>query len=764
INLLGIVAQRVNRHDLAVGLFGWAINIDNNRAILYFNLATSLYPLGEKDEAVNNLNTALKIEPENSRIKEYLQAILSEEDSRADPLQQGIKFHNSGRIDEAIHWYQKALEKDPENATALSNMGCAQHSTGNFDAAVTSLRKAIAIKENFAEAYNNLGNSLQEQGNIEEAIESYQKAISIKTDFAEAYSNLGNVLQKQLNLGVAVACYQKAILISPNHASYYSNLGSALQKQDRLDEAVVNFRKAIAIRPDYAEAYYNLGDTFHKQAKFEKAITSYHKAIAINSGYAEAYNNLGVTLKEQVKLDEAIASYQKAIAINPNYVEAHSNLGISFQEQGKFNEAVSCFQKAITIKPDHKEAYSNFLFLISYYCLYSNSETVKYHQLWDTVNGKLGLENSFSHLSDNRADKRLKIAYLSPDFKQHPVSNFMRGVLQNHNRNNFKVYCYANVAAPDAITAEFQKYADVWQDTLTLSDYDLAQQIYNDGIDILIDLSGHTNENRLKVFTYKPAPIQTTYLGYCTTTGLQAMDYWLTDRYLTPENTQEKSVETVVRLPSCWVCYKPNKYPPIALSDRDSACGVVFGSFNHLSKINQTVAMVWSQILLTMPTAKLILKTKQLVSLNEQERISQVFAEYGIKRERLILQKDSSSYLEDYGLVDIVLDPFPRTGGATTADALWMGVPVITLAGQRMIERQGVSLLTAVSKEEWIAETVDEYITKAVELAGKGRRDEEQRLSLHNLVINSQLCNYTGFARDIEQAYRQMWHSKCVIE
>jgi protein O-GlcNAc transferase len=759
INLLGIVNQRVNRHDLAVDLFQRAINIDKKKAILYFNLATSLYPLGKKDETIKTLKAALKIEPDNSQINDYLNNVLSGEDSSVDPLQQGITFHNSGRMDEAIHWYNEALKKDPKNAVALSNMGCAQHSIGNIDAAVISLKKAITNQPHFAEAYNNLGNSLQEQGNIDEAIESYQEAISIKTDFAEAYSNLGNVLQKQSRLDEAVACYQKSILIKPDQASSYSNIGSALQKQGKLDEAVGNFQKAIAYRPDYAEAFCNLGDTLHEQEKLDKAVASYQKAIALNPGYAEAYNNLGITLKEQVKLDEAIASYHKAIAINPSYVEAHSNLGVSFQEHGKFNEAVASYQKAITIKPDHKEAYSNFLFLISYYSLYSNSETLKYHQFWDKVNGKLGREKSFSHTNDKVADKKLKVAYLSPDFKQHPVSNFMRGIIQYHNRDNVQVYCYSNVAAPDSITEEFQKYADIWRESLDLSDFDLAQQIYNDEIDILIDLSGHTNENRLKVFTYKPAPIQTTYLGYCTTTGLQAMDYWLTDPLLTPENTPEESVETVVHLPSCWVCYKPNINPPISMSDRGSDKGVVFGSFNHLSKISSAVAMVWSQILFSMPAAKLMLKTKQLISLDEQERISQVFAKFGIERERLILQKDSSSYLEDYGLVDIVLDPFPRTGGATTADALWMGVPVITLAGQRMIERQGVSLLSAVGKKEWIAESVDEYISKAVELAKNGIRDSEQRLSLHNRVVNSPLCDYNNFVNGLEAAYRKMWHS-----
>jgi protein O-GlcNAc transferase len=273
-------------------------------------------------------------------------------------------------------------------------------------------------------------------------------------------------------------------------------------------------------------------------------------------------------------------------------------------------------------------------------------------------------------------------------------------------------------------------------------------------------LAGHTKGNRLKVFTYKPAPIQVTYLGYVTTTGLQSMDYWLTDSVLTPEDTQEKTVETIVRLPNCWVCYQPSQKTPILLSDRSSSNEIIFGSFNHLSKITESVAMLWSRILLEVPLSKLLLKAKNLVSSCEQIRISMLFRKYGIQKDRLILKPASTSYMEEYGSVDIALDPFPRTGGATSADALWMGVPVITLSRQRMIERQGASLLTVIGKSEWIATTESEYFKKAVKLAEKGVRNTERRLSLHNSVVNSHLCDGVGFVADLEAAYQQMWHSK----
>ncbi|MBF0359085.1 MAG: tetratricopeptide repeat protein [Magnetococcales bacterium] len=798
INLLGAVAQKVNRHDLAVELFNRAINIDSSRAVLYLNLATSLYPLGRKDETIKALKSALRIEPENSQITGYLNWVLHTEGGSVEALQQAVNLHQSGRIEEAIICYQKTLQIDPKNVLALSNMGFALQTTGKLNAAVTALKKAIAIKPDYADAYSNLGNVLQEQGEFDEAVDSYQKAIILKPDYADAYSNLGTLLKKlgeldkavynyqkaidinpdspgaHYNLGrtlheqgeldKAVSSYQKAISIKPGFLEAVLNLGNILKELGKLDEAAFSYQKAILIKPDHAMAHSNLGVVLQEQGKVDKAVLSYKKAILYKPDYAEAYSNLGVVLQETGKLEEAVKSCQKAIAIKPDFAIAYNNLGNALRDQCKLDEAVASYQKAIEIKADYTDAFSNFLFIISYYTLYSFEETLKHHQSWDKVHGKVGLENSFSHLGSLNPDKKLKVGYISPDFKHHPVSDFMRGIIQNHNHNSFQIYCYSNVSSPDKITGEFKKLADVWRDVLGLNDQELAQQIYADGIDILIDLSGHTKKNRLKVFTYKPAPVQTTYLGYCTTTGLQAMDYWLTDPILTPDNSPEKSTETVVRLPTCWVCYKPMEPPPIAMIDRGSNMGVVYGSFNHLSKITPTVARVWSRILSALPTAKLLLKTKQLVNIQEQERIFYIFAKNGIKKERLILQKDSPDYLKEYGVVDIALDPFPRTGGLTTADALWMGVPVITLAGQRMIERQGASLLSAVGKREWIAESEDEYVLKALELAEGGILDSKQRLSLHNRVVSSPLCDYKNFVNGLERAYRQMWHLKCGTE
>ncbi|MBF0357117.1 MAG: tetratricopeptide repeat protein [Magnetococcales bacterium] len=691
INLLGNIAQKIGRFEMAAQKFQQAISIDDSRAMLYYNLATSLYPLGRQQEAIAALQTALGKDPGNEKITGYLDSITSKSSEIEASLHRAIALHKAGQLDEGIYWYNKVLELQPDNIAALSNLGIAFKNRGQLDRAVIYYNKTLSIKPDHLEAHYNLAAALQEQGELKAAIASYQHALTIDPNYAKAHYNLGNILFLQGELDDAVECYQKA----------------------------------IAIQPDYFEAY----------------------------------SNLGAARQGQGQLDAAIASYQKSLAIKPDYAEAYNNSGLIFQEQGKLEEAVTSFKKALTIQPDFTIAHSNLLFIISYYTLYSAPETLKQHQQWDEIHGRAGKSNRFSHSPIKQNKQLLKIGYVSGDFRRHPVSNFMAAIIKNHHRNKTRVYCYSNVIKPDSITSEFQASADVWCNTLKLSDQQVAQQIYDDGIDILVDLTGHTKGSRLKVFTYKPAPIQVSYLGYCTTTGLETMDYWLTDKVLTPEDRREESVETIVHLPNCWVCYQPGEKTAIAKSEKRSHDGVVLGSFNHLSKITHDVALLWSRILSEVPQAKLLLKTKQLVDRSEQRRIVSLFSNLGINQERLILRAASTAYMEEYGLIDIALDTFPRTGGATTADALWMGVPVITLAGQRMISRQGASLLTVIGKEEWIGRSSDEYVEKAVTLAKQGVRESEQRISLHETVINSALCDVEGFVTNLEAAYWQMWNS-----
>ncbi len=409
------------------------------------------------------------------------------------------------------------------------------------------------------------------------------------------------------------------------------------------------------------------------------------------------------------------------------------------------------------IDPGQVDFFSNFLFTISYYALYPRHEILLHHKRWDAIHGRRGNDNRFTHPETRTPKQRLKIGYVSSDFRQHPVNNFFAAIIANHDQERFPVHCYSNVVRPDAITEKIKAQAAVWRSIVGMDDEAAARLIKDDGIDILVDPAGHTKGNRLPVFTYKPAPIQVTYLGYCTTTGLQAMDYWITDPLLTPKGGVEKTVERIITMPDAWVCYTPSQRPKIQLSDREQPDAVVFGSFNNLSKINATVAALWSRICLALPESRLLLKAPQLADPKERERVYSLFGRYGVKKNRIMLRPATSDYLQEYGLMDIALDPFPRTGGVTTADALWMGVPVITLSGGSMMEQQGTSLLSVIGKTCWIAENADDYVQKAVELGKNGVRDTNSRLSLHNTVTDSPLCDYKGFTENLEALYHRMW-------
>ncbi|MBF0379932.1 MAG: tetratricopeptide repeat protein [Magnetococcales bacterium] len=608
------------------------------------------------------------------------------------------------------------------------------------------------------------GVALHKSGDLAQAIEWYEKVLVINPRHTMALSNIGLVAKDQGKLDYAVSCYKKALSINPKLSGVYNNLGLAQKEQGEHSQAVASYQKAIAIEPELGVAYNNLGLALTEEGRYEEAASCYHKLIELQPNFAEAYNNLGLTLKEQFKPDEAEAYFKKALSLKPTFVGAYNNLGQVLKDQGKLQEAITSFQQALLINPRYAKAHSNLLFTISYYAMWDESETLKQHMQWDKIHGQLGGQNLYQHKADNDKDKILNIGYVSADFKRHPVAVFLQHILQSHDKKRFKIFCYSGVVSPDRITAKFKSSADVWHEVFGWGEKKLAQQIFNDKIDILIDLTGHTANNRLKAFTFKPSPIQATYLGYCNTTGLQAMDYWLTDSVLTPDNSSDKSVETTVPLPGCWVCYQPENRVDVALIKREPDSGVVFGSFNQISKLNDDVVKLWSDILSQVASSKLLLKSKYLNSSNAQKAVIKQFAQYAIDPSRLILQQSTKDYMQQYGLVDIALDPFPRTGGATTCDALWMGVPVITLAGKRVIQRQGASILTAIGKTDWIATNKEEYVNKAVELAQQGVRSGEKRVELHNIVASSDLCDSAKFITNLEVTYRKMWHSHIAMD
>ena len=712
-HLSGLIADQLGNRELAIQLIFKAIHKDPGNAVFYRNL--------------------------------------------------GILLQKQGQLEDAVASYHKAIALKPDYADAYSNLGIALHKQGQLEDAVAWYHKAIALKPDYAEAHNNLGITLQEQGQLEDAVASYNKAIALKPNYADAYSNLGIALQKQGQLEDAVACYHKAIALKPDYAGAYNNLGIALQKQGQLEDAVACYHKAITLKPDYAEAHYNLANLLQEQEQLAGAVASYHKAITLKPNYAGAYNNLGITLKKQGQLEDAVACYHKALALKPDYADAYNNLGIALQKQGQLEDAVACYHEALALKPDFAEAYSNKLFIYNYMTNQTPEEaTAEARRYGVMVDAKATRIATHPNAAD--PDRRLNIGLVSGDLREHPVGYFLESVLSCLDRQSVSLTLYPTSHKVDALTLRLQEMDLSWHSLVGLNGEQAAQRIQDDGIDILLDLSGHTAHNRLPMFAQKPSPVQATWLGYFATTGLQAMDYILCDKHVIPAAETGHFVEQPYYLPDSYLCFTPPG-EAIAVGPLPALThgGLTFGCFNNLTKMNETVVLVWAQILRQVPGATLFLKTELLNTDAVRQTTQARFAAQGIDAARLILEGPAprAELLAAYNRVDIALDPFPYPGGTTSLEALWMGVPVLSRHGDRFVSHLGESILHSMGLPDWIAADHEDYVIRAIKYAAGLPQLAALRATLRPQLLASPLCDAPRFARHLEAAFRDMWHAYC---
>jgi protein O-GlcNAc transferase len=543
------------------------------------------------------------------------------------------------------------------------------------------------------------------------------------------------------------------------------NLGNALMGQGKLDEAIAAYRRAIRIKPDYAAAHTTLGIALAGQGRLDEAIAAYRRAIGIKPDLAEAYPNLGNVLMDQGRLDEAIAAYRRAIGIKPDLAEAYSNLGAALSWQGKLDEAIAAFRQAIGINPGLSKAFSSLLLALHYDDKSTNEDLFAAHREWDERYGQR-VPRFTAYTNDRDPARRLRIGYFSPDFRQHANVYFVEPLLRGHDRQKVEVFCYAEVMRPDLVTTRLQGLADHWVVTVGLSDQRLAERIRTDGIDILVDVPGHMANDRLLVFARKPAPVQVTWLGYPDTTGLKAIDYRLVDAVTDPAGEADAwASETLVRLKGGFLCYSGLRDGPEPTSAPCLRTGTVtFGSFNNPAKLSTATFDAWAKLLSRLPQARLLLKGIPFADAATRALFLDRLGERGVPAERVELMAwhpGPAEHLALYHRVDIALDPFPYNGTTTTCDALWMGVPVITLRGHRHAGRVGASLLTQVGLTDLISDSIEEYVEIAVALAGDpGRLDGLHRI-LRPRMAASPLCDEGAFASKMEAAFRSMWQHWC---
>lgn len=685
-------------------------------------------------------------------------------------LQEAVGHHQAGRLAEATQSYREILSREPDNAVALHFLGVIRRQEGDAGQAIDLIGKAIALQPGYAEAHNNLGTALNDQGRLEEAAAAHRRALELKPDYAQAHYNLGNALRVQGKLEEAAAAYCAALALRPDDVQAYGNLGRALRDLGKLDEAAAACRKAVALRPNVAETHNNLGTLLWDQGEIEEAVASYRAALALKPDYAHAHSNLGNALRVQGKLEETVAAYHAALALQPDIAEVHSNLGIALRDQGRLDESVAACRRALELQPDFAAAHSNLLFTMNYDAHCTAEEIFAESRAWDARHAAPRATRIRPLHNPPDPERRLRVGYVSPDLRTHSVSYFAEPLLANHDSNHVEVFCYAEVARPDETTLRFQALADGWRSTVGLTDAEVAARIRADSIDILVDLAGHTGNNRLLAFAERPAPVQVSWLGYPNTTGMTEMDYRLTDAIADPEGAADaRHSETLLRLPDGFLCFQaptlvPTESPDVAPVPAIASGHVTFGSFNNLPKTGPQVVEVWAQVLRDVPGSRLLMKSGQLRDENQCEKFRETFAAFGIAGERIEFMPKIpalSDHLAAYGRVDIALDPFPYNGTTTTCEAAWMGVPTIALRGARHAARVGASILTQLGLTELIAETTESYVEIAASLARDLDRLANLRSDLRPRLQASPLCDAQGFCRNMERAYRDMWRRWC---
>ena len=612
--------------------------------------------------------------------------------------------------------------------------------------------------------FSNLGALLRADGRMADAEAAHRHAIALDPGFAAAQYNLGNLLVVLDRIDDAEAAYRAALAIKPTYAEAWNALGTVVQRRGRLADAADAFRAAIRHAPHWPEAHANLGVALLGLGEHEAAQEALRAALAIDPHHAAALGNLGAVYLRAGAPVAAEAACRKAIALAPAEPRWLTNLAVALQMQARHAESEACCRGAMTMRPADAAGHGNLLFALNYRDDVSAEKIYAEYCRWN-VQHAAGLARSAPHDRDRTPGRRLRVGYVSPDFRQHAVALFAEPLLAAHDRGAVELFCYADVVVCDATTERLRGLADCWRDTTGLSDADLTTMIERDRIDVLVDLAGHSAGNRLLTFARKPAPVQVCYLlGHGYTSGLAAMDAFLADEWLAPPGSETLFSERIVRLPRVPFAYLPPAgMPPVApLPAARNGC-VTFGYFGRTERLNDRVVAAWARILHAVPGSRLVLNNRPFQEQACRALFARRFAAHGVDPARLelIYTSPQPETWAAYANIDIALDPFPHNAGTTTIEALWQGVPVISLAARPSVGRFGACILHAIGVDEWVAPDVDAYVACAAWLAMDLDALANLRAGLRERVAASPLRDADNLARHIERAYRALWQEWC---
>ena len=654
--------------------------------------------------------------------------VLNYDKVQKDPSQEEteliLRLFNSKKLTDAKQEVNNKIIKYPNSFILFNILGAILSEQKQLDKAIENYNKSVKINPSYAEGYNNLGVALHKLDRLEEASDTYKKAIGLKSEFAEALNNLGNV-----------TC-----------------------DLNRPKDALQYFEKAIKINSSFAIAYYNLGATYQDLENYEKALDYFQMAIKIQPDYAAVYNNIGMIFFNLKKFDESLSSYNKAIKINPSYEKAYNNLANSLSDLRRYDEASAAYHQAIKIKPDYAIAYSNLLFNLNYKTDFDPDDYLLEAKKF-RLNCQPKKNLSFQYQYETKPTK-LRLGLVSADFGNHPGGYFSLSTLRELSKRNFELIAYSNFDREDEFSSHFRSLFSKWNSIQKKKDDKVVEQIFTDGIHILIDLQGHSAKNRLPIFVHKPAPIQASWLAPGST-GIPEIDYFIGSLHITPKSEEKHYVEKVLRLPEISQCFTPPDFD-VKINSLPALKNnfITFGCVNNISKINDNVIALWSKVLLSISNSKLLIKNQNLDNQKITENFLERFEKQNISKNRLILRGGSitrKELLEVYNEIDIVLDPFPFQGNTTTCEAVWMGVPAIVLKGDRYLFHFGKSINANLNMYDWIAENRNEYVSKAIKFSSDVDQLSKIRMNLRKIALQSPVFDALRLSEHFSQMLWKMW-------
>ena len=692
-------------------------------------------------------------------------AVASYNDDMVDSnalIEEGLGLHRAGQGAAAERFYRQALDLDPDLAEAHHLIGVLRFQEGKPEEAVAAFEQALAFDVGNARYLANLGAALLVLGKFEGAIEALETAAEVAPETPQLLKNLGTAYRQTNRPADAVAACEKAIAVFPDDADAFGNLAAALLSLGRTDEALAAAEKAVELSPQGADLLNTLGSVLIACRRHNDAIDILERAVRLAPDLTEASRNLALVLQESRRYEDAALRYQAVIDKSPDDARAYAGLGRTRRLQGRLAEAIAACRQAVALAPSNPHLLSNLLFCLIGSPDQDGPSLKAEHESWGSRFAADVPARVHANTSD--PDRRLRIGYVSPDFGDHPVGRIVAPVLAAHDPDAVEIFCYSNSVRLDDQGQRIADSVERFVPVSGLSDHDLAARIIEDGIDILVDLAGHSARHRLGVFALKPAPVQASWLGYMATTGLPAIDYVIGDPVHTPESFSGHFVEEVWRLPRDLACFAaPEEASPVGPPPFRAAGHVTFGVFNNPGKITDAAIALWAEILKEVPGSKLLMRYAGCEDRVVQRHMAERFKVHDIDDAALLFE-GSAGYAEvlaAYGRVDIALDTFPYSGTMTTMEALWMGVPVVALAGDRMTARQAAAHLTAAGLGDHIAGGLDEYRRIAVELAGDLETLTGLRAGMRERLLTSELMDAAGLAHALEDAWRGMWRRQC---